>query len=173
MRFIRLTLAMSLLLLVGVACSNRASTTLLRDNVKNSLEQAELKDVDVSEDKDKNTITLSGDVRSENAKQQAGEIAQAAAGNRIVVNEIRVEPVGVESQAKTIASNADDAIEQNYKAALASKGLDQEHIRFNAKNGVLTLKGNVKSPQERQQAQEIASNIPNVQQVLNEIQVNR
>jgi len=173
MRLIRLTLAMSLLLLVGVACSNRASTTLLRDNVKNSLEQAELKDVDVSEDKDKNTITLSGDVRSENAKQQAGEIAQAAAGNRIVVNEIRVEPVGVESQAKTIASNADDAIEQNYKAALASKGLDQEHIRFNAKNGVLTLKGNVKSPQERQQAQEIASNIPNVQQVLNEIQVNR
>jgi len=173
MRFIRLTLAMSLLLLVGVACSNRASTTSLRDNVKNSLEQAELKDVDVSEDKDKNTITLSGDVRSENAKQQAGEIAQAAAGNRIVVNEIRVEPVGVESQAKTIASNADDAIEQNYKAALASKGLDQEHIRFNAKNGVLTLKGNVKSPQERQQAQEIASNIPNVQQVLNEIQVNR
>ena len=173
MRFIRLTLAMSLLLLVGVACSNRASTTSLRDNVKNSLEQAELKDVDVSEDKDKNTITLSGDVRSENAKQQAGEIAQAAAGNRIVVNEIRVEPVGAESQAKTIASNVDDAIEQNYKAALASKGLDQEHIRFNAKNGVLTLKGNVKSPQERQQAQEIASNIPNVQQVLNEIQVNR
>jgi osmotically-inducible protein OsmY len=168
-----LTLAMSLLLLVGVACSNRASTTSLRDNVKNSLEQAELKDVDVSEDKDKNTITLSGDVRSENAKQQAGEIAQAAAGNRIVVNEIRVEPVGAESQAKTIASNVDDAIEQNYKAALASKGLDKEHIRFNAKSGVLTLKGNVKSPQERQQAQEIASNIPNVQQVLNEIQVNR
>jgi len=173
MRFIRLTLAMSLLLLVGVACSNRASTTSLRDNVKNSLEQAELKDVDVSEDKDKNTITLSGDVRSEIAKQQAGEIAQAAAGNRIVVNEIRVEPVGAESQAKTIASNVDDAIEQNYEAALASKGLDKEHIRFNAKNGVLTLKGNVKSPQERQQAQEIASNIPNVQQVLNEIQVNR
>jgi len=173
MRLIRLTLAMSLLLLVGVACSNRASTTSLRDNVKNSLEQAELKDVDVSEDKDKNTITLSGDVRSEIAKQQAGEIAQAAAGNRIVVNEIRVEPVGAESQAKTIASNVDDAIEQNYEAALASKGLDKEHIRFNAKNGVLTLKGNVKSPQERQQAQEIASNIPNVQQVLNEIQVNR
>ncbi len=173
MRSIQLTLAMVLALLVGVACSNRTSTVSLKDNVKRSLEQADLKDVDVREDKDKNTITLTGDVHSENAKQQAGEIAQAAAGGRIVADEIRVEPVGAESQARSIASNVDDGIESNYKAALTSKGLDKEHIRFNAKNGVLTLKGSVKSPQEKEQAQEIAANIPNVQQVLNEIQVNR
>ena len=173
MRSIQLTFAMALVLLLGIACSNRANTTSMKDNVKKSLEQAELRDVNVTEDKDKNTITLSGDVHSENAKQQAGEIAQAAAGSRIVANEIRVEPVGAESQAKSIASNVDDAIEKNYKAALTSKGLDKARIRFNAKNGVLTLKGNVKSPQLREQAQEIATNIPNVQQVLNEIQVNR
>ena len=172
MRSIQLTFAMALVLLLGIACSNRANTTSLKDNVKKSLEQADLRDVNVAEDTDKNTITLSGDVHSENAKQQAGEIAQAAAGSRVVANEIRVEPVGAESQARSIASNVDDAIEKNYKAALTSKVLDK-HVRFNAKNGVLTLKGNVKSPQERQQAQEIAANIPNVQQVLNEIQVNR
>ena len=173
MRSIQLTVAMALVLLFGIACSDRANTTSMKDNVKKSLEQADLRDVNVAEDKDKNTITLSGDVHSENAKQQAGEIAQAAAGSRIVANEVRVEPVGAESQAKSIASNVDDAIEKNYKAALTSKGLDKARIRFNAKNGVLTLKGNVKSAQEREQAQEIATNIPNVQQVLNEIQVNR
>jgi hyperosmotically inducible protein len=172
MRSIQLTLAMVLALLVGVACSNRTSTVSLKDNVERSLEQADLKDVNVSEDKDKNVITLTGDVHSENAKQQAGEIAQAAAGSRIVANEIRVEPVGAESQARSIASNVDNGIESNYKAALTSKGLDKDHIRFNAKNGVLTLKGSVKSPQEKAQAQEIAANIANVQQVLNEIQVN-
>jgi len=38
---------------------------------------------------------------------------------------------------------------------------------------VLTLKGSVKSPQQKQAAQEIATNVPNVQQVLNELDVNR
>ncbi len=173
MRSIHLTLVMVLSLIVGVACSNRANTVSYSDNVKKSLEQAELKDVNVSEDKDKNTITLTGTVHSENAKQQAGEIAQSAAGGRIVANEISVQPVGAESEAKDIASNVDDAIENNFKAALISKGLDKQHIRFNAKNGVLTLKGRVKSPQQKEEAQQLAANVPNVQQVLNELQVSR
>ena len=173
MRSIQLTLAMLLALIVGVACSNRANTASVGDSVKKALEQADLKDVTVSEDKDKNTITLGGKVHSENAKQQANEVAQAAAGTRIVANEISVQPVGEESAARNIASNVDDAIEKNYKAALISKGLDKESIRFNAKNGVITLEGHVKSPQTKQEAQQIATNIPNVQQVLNELEVRR
>jgi osmotically-inducible protein OsmY len=51
--------------------------------------------------------------------------------------------------------------------------LDKEHIRYDAKNGVLTLKGSVKSSDQRQAAQELAKNTPNVQQVVNEIQVQR
>lgn len=173
MRSIQMTLALMLALLVGVACSNRANTVSYGDNVKKALEQADLKDVTVSEDRDKNTITLGGKVHSENAKQQAGEVAQASAGNRIVANEISVQPVGQESAARDIASNVDEAIEKNYKAALISKGLDKDNIRFDSKNGVITLKGRVKSAQEKQQAQQIATNIPNVQQVLNELQVRR
>lgn len=180
-----LTLAIVPVLLIGLACSSNqrasndktnttnANEVSYKDNVKKALEQADLKDVKADEDKDKNTITLSGTLHSENAKQQAQEVAQAAAGNRIIANEISVQPVGAESQAKDINSNMDSAIEKNYKAALISKGLDKEHIRFNAKNGVLTLKGTVKSPEERQEAQQIAANTPNVQQVLNELQVNR
>ena len=97
----------------------------------------------------------------------------AAAPPRVIANEISVQPVGEESAARNIASNVDDAIEKNYKAALISKGLDRESIRFNAKNGVITLKGHVKSPQTKQEAQQIATNIPNVQQVLNELEVRR
>jgi osmotically-inducible protein OsmY len=70
-------------------------------------------------------------------------------------------------------SNLDDGIENNYKAGLISKGLDKQHIRFEAKNGVLTLKGSVKSTSERQEAQELAKNTPNVEQVVNELQVQR
>jgi len=165
-----LTTAMS----IGIACSsaNRASTDY-KGNVKAALEQADLKDVTVSEDSAKNTITLGGTLHTEDAKDRAATVAQANAGPRIVSNEISVEPVGNERDARKIESNVDDGIESNFKAVLISKGLDKERIRYDAKNGVLTLKGSVKNPEQRKEAQELAKNTPNVQQVVNEIQVQR
>jgi len=164
-------LALAGLLTVGVAC-NKANANY-KQNVKTALEQADLKDVTVSEDADKNTITLGGKVHSEDAKAKAATVAQASAGSRIIANEISVEPVGSEGEAKKMESNLDDGIENNFKAELISKGLDKEHIRYSAKNGVLTLKGSVKNPTQRQAAQEIAKNTPNVQQVVNELQIQR
>jgi osmotically-inducible protein OsmY len=145
----------------------------IKDDVKKALEQAELKDVTVSEDQDKNTIALGGTVHSAEAKAKAGEVAKAAANTRIIANEISVEPVGSESQAKDVASDLDDAIEKNYEAALISSGLEKQHVSFMAKNGVLTLTGRVHNANERQHAEKIAAGIPNVQQVLNQIEVRR
>ena len=159
-----------LALLMGVACSKRDTNDVSRKTkVEQALEQAELKDVSVSEDRDKNTITLSGKAHSEEAKNQATRVAQDASTGRIVVNEISVQPVGAESEAKAMASNLDDGIENNYKAALIGKGLDKEDIKFDVKNGVLTLKGSVKTVPQRQEAQQLAQNTPNVRQVLNEL----
>jgi osmotically-inducible protein OsmY len=162
-----------LALLASIACSQRQNNPSYKDSVKNALEQADLKSVTVDEDRDKNTITLGGTLHSDNAKQQAAQIAQASAGNRIIVNQISVQPVGNEAEARKIEANVDDGIENNYKAALASAGLDKEHIRFDAKNGVLTLKGSVKNAEHRKQAEQVADNIPNVAQVVNELQVRR
>jgi osmotically-inducible protein OsmY len=160
------------LFLVTSGCSKQAQPTY-KESVKAALEQADLKDVRVSEDADKNTITLEGTLHSGEAKQRAGEVAKANAGTRIVANEVSVQPMGEESQAKGIASNLDDGIKDNYKAALVSKGLDKQNIRFDAKNGVLTLKGKVKTPAQRKEAEQLAQAVPNVQQVLNEIDVKR
>jgi hyperosmotically inducible periplasmic protein len=157
--------------LLGTAC-NKASADY-KDRVKTALEQADLKDVTVSEDASKNTITLGGTLHSDDAKTRAANIAQASAGPRVVANEISVEPVGNEGAARKMESTLDDGIENNFKAVLISKGLDKQHIRYNAKNGVLTLKGSVKNSTQRQQAQELAKNTPNVEQVVNEIQVDR
>jgi hyperosmotically inducible protein len=172
MKLIGMVSVLLLALVATVACSQR-QTVSYDDSVKKALEQADLKDVTVTEDRDKNTITLGGKLHSEDAKQQAGQIAQAAAGNRIIVNQISVEPVGNEAAAKKVESNVDDGIENNYKAALISKGLDKEHIRFDAKNGVLVLKGSVKTVNQRKEAEQVADNVPNVAQVVNEIQVRR
>ena len=172
MRKTALTLLALFALLLGVACNN-ASKVTYKDGVKQALVQADLKDVTVSEDVKHNTITLGGKVHSDDAKQKASEVARTNAGNRLLVNEISVEPAGEESQAKTVESNVDDGIEKNYKASLIAKGLDKQSIRFDSKNGVLTLKGSVKSTQQKATAQQLAKNVPNVQQVLNEIEVKR
>jgi osmotically-inducible protein OsmY len=157
-------------LLLTVACSHQDNVSY-KDDVKKALEQAELKDVTVSEDKDKNTITLGGTLHSDEAKGKAAEVAKGAANTRIIANDISVQPVGSEAEAKNVASNLDDAIEKNYKAALISSRLDKQHISFKAKNGALTLMGSVQNANERQQAQKLAAGIPNVQQVVNQIEV--
>jgi hyperosmotically inducible periplasmic protein len=165
-------LAIVLLLALGVACNSRNNPSV-KDTVKKSLEQADLKDVTVKEDRDKNLVTLGGTVHSDEAKQRAGEVAKSAAGDRVIANEISVRPVNQETAAKQIASNVDSGIESNYKAALIANGLDREHIRFDSKNAVLTLKGKVKTAEQKQQAQQVAQSVPNVQQVINELQVSR
>lgn len=165
--------ALVLLMLASVACTQKASKASYEDGVKKALLQADLGDVTVTEDEAKNTITLGGKVHSDEAKQRAGDVARSAAGDRIIANEISTEPVGAESQARKIEGNVDDAIEKNYKAGLISNGLDKQSIRYDAKNGVLTLKGSVKNTEQRHQAEQVASSVPNVAQVVNEIQVRR
>ena len=163
---------MALTLMAASACTARRQTNY-KEGVQRALEQADLKDVNVSEDADRNTLKLSGTVHSEDAKQRAEEVAKSYSGNRLIVNEVSVEPVGAASEAKSIESNLDNAIEDNYKAALISNGLNKEHIRYDAKNGVLTLKGDVKNTAHRQEAEKLAQTVPNVRQVVNEIDVKR
>ena len=157
-----------------LACSNRTGDNVsYKDAVKRALEQAELTDVSVVEDRDKNTVTLGGTVHSDDAKQTAARVAKNAAGDRIIVNEVRVRPVGEESEANSMASDIDGGIEKNYKAALIANHLDKQHVDFSAKNGVLTLKGRTETAQQRQRAQIAAADVPNVKQVLNQIEVRR
>jgi len=171
--FVKILLIIAIpIFLLAIGCANRPEGNY-KDSVKKALEQSDLMDVTVNEDRDKNTVTLGGKVRSQEAKDRAMVVAKSAAANRIVVNEISLQPVGVESEAKSIASNLDDGIENNYKAVLISNGLDKQHIRFHAKNGVLTLQGDVDSAELRQQAERTAAMVPNVEQVLNEIQIKR
>jgi len=80
-----------------------------------------------------------------------------------------VQPVGGESEAKSIASNLDDAIEHDYKAALIAHHLDKLSVPYNAKNAVLTLTGSVKNAAQR----ELGSKVPNVRQVVNQLEVHQ
>ncbi len=175
MRPARFTVALSVLaIFFALGCSgHRSSNPSLKDNVNKTLQQADLQNVTVDEDRGKNLITLGGTVHSPEAKTRAMDLAKAAAPTRVIANQISVQPVDQESAAKKISHDVDSAIEKEYQAVLIANHLDNQSIHYQAKNGVLTLSGKVDTPDDRQTAQQLASSVPNVQQVINELQVKR
>ena len=164
----------ALLLTIAIGCNtNKASTPDVKDQVAHALGNAGFKDVKVSSDNNKQLVTLQGDVKTQEDKERAEDVAKSASAGWVVANELGVRPDGVESAARKIDSNVDSAIEKDYKAVLIANRLDNQHIRYDAKNGVLTLKGDVDTSAERQNAEKLAATVPNVQQVVNELDVKK
>jgi osmotically-inducible protein OsmY len=77
---------------------------------------------------------------------------------------------GAEGDAKTVNADLDKGIEHNLDAALVQAKLHQS-VKYSIKASVVTLSGEVASQSERARAQEVASAVPNVKQVVNEMQV--
>ena len=163
----------ALVLCLGIwGCSkNRASNPSYKDAVSSALDRDGFKDVKVDEDRDKGVITLDGNVKSEEEKTKAEDDAKAAAPGMIVANQIAVQPAGMEGEAKKIDKNLDSGIKDNLKAAFTQNGLDKKHFDVDVNNGVVTLKGKVDNAGEREQAEKIAASVPNVQQVVNELEM--
>lgn len=159
------------ILMLG-ACNNNAQHPDVKDAVDTAMTRHDLGVVKVSQDRDKGVLTLSGDVETPDKKSEAESVAKEAAPGYTVANEIGIRPVGVESQAKSVDSNLDDGIENNYKAAIkAHKNLDDQSIDYSAKNGTLVLKGSVKTAAQKKEAAMLAKNTPNVKEVVDELEV--
>ena len=139
-------------------------------NIRQSLDQAGFKDVSVTQDRDKGVVTLGGHVAADQDKAQAESIATSLSGGQVVANQIAVTPLGSENAAKAVNSDVDGGIEKNLDAALIQNKL-HESVKYAVKNSVVTLTGEVDSQSKRQQAESIASSVPNVGQVVNELQV--
>lgn len=171
MNYFKLLLAPLVLGTLCVACSTGpAKSPEVSDRVRKDLDQAKFGDVSVSQDRDKGVITLGGHVGSDGEKAQAESIAKADAAGQVVANEIAVVPSVGDNRAGTVNSDLDKAIEKNLDAALIQNKLDKS-VRYDVKNGVVTLKGEVNSEAKRSRVESIASGVPNVQQVVNELDV--
>ena len=165
------TLVPVILVAALVSCSNTPPKSPdVTDIIRRSLDQSGYKDVSVSQDRDKGVITLSGTVVAESDKAQAESIAKSNAARQVVSNQIAVRPPGEESAAKTVDADLDKAIEKNLDAALVKRKMDKG-VRYDVKNGVVTLKGDVSSQGKRSAIEQIANGVPNVKQVVNEMQI--
>jgi hyperosmotically inducible periplasmic protein len=172
MRATRLLAAIAALTLVlSVGCSQqRAGNPSVKDNVENSLKQAGMDRINVDEDRDKGVITIKGEVATQADKQRAEEVARQAAGNAVVANEILVTGAD-ENRAEDVAGAKDDAIESSFKAYVEANKLDNQHIRADAENGVLTLNGDVDTAAQRMKVEKDAAKIDGVTQVVNKLEV--
>jgi hyperosmotically inducible periplasmic protein len=138
--------------------------------VRQSLEQSGFNDVSVDQDRDKGVVTLGGHVVSDDAKGQAESIAKTMAAGQVVANQIAVLPPGSEKIAKTVNSDLDKGIEKNLDAVLVANQLDSQ-LKYEVKNRVIVLKGEVDSQAKRAHSAALAASVPNVDQVVNEVQV--
>jgi osmotically-inducible protein OsmY len=172
MRKLNLSLAMLALLATGAltGCSGTAASPDVSDSIRTSLDRVALKDVTVSQDRDKGIVTLGGHVVSDGDKAQAEGIAKSLAGAQVVADQIAVIPPGLEQEAKAVNSDLDEGIEKNLDAALIMSNL-HKNVKYEVKSAVVTLTGEVNSENKRERAEKVATEVPNVQQVVNNLQI--
>jgi hyperosmotically inducible protein len=140
------------------------------DTIRKSLDQAGLKDVTVSQDRDKGIVTLGGQVTDPTGKAQAETLAKSFAGAQVVADQIAVVPAGQGKEVSAVNTDLDQGIEKNLDAALIQNKMHHD-VSYAVKNGVVTLSGEVSTDDVRKGAEQIAGAVPNVHQVVNDIQV--
>ncbi len=172
MKKLRLSVAILTLVAAGTlaGCSGTAASPDVSESIRKSLDRAGFKDVSVSQDRDKGVVTLGGQVGSENDKAQAESLAKSLAGAQVVADQIAVIPKGVEKAAKAVNSDLDEGIEKNLDAALIQNRM-HGNVKYEVKSGVVTLTGEVNSQYKRDHAEQVATRVPNVKQVVNDLQV--
>jgi osmotically-inducible protein OsmY len=170
---LELCLILLVLFVVGIfaGCSGTGTKSPdVSDIIRKSLDQANLKDVSVSQDRDKGVVTLGGHVAADADKSKAESIAKSIATGQVVANQIAVIPKGLEKETKTVISDLDQGIEKNLDAALIQNKMHDD-VKYKVKSAVVTLTGEVNSQNKRDQAEQVAMKVPNVKQVVNDLQV--
>jgi osmotically-inducible protein OsmY len=119
-------------------------------------------DVDTNE----GVVRLSGAVEKPEAKAEAEKLARETEGVRRVINDITVGE-------RTMGDRMDDtAITASVKAKLTGDpDVAAHNVNVDTKDGVVTLRGTVKSEDAKQEAEELARNTEGVRRVQNMIEV--
>jgi osmotically-inducible protein OsmY len=153
-----------------LACSDHPKAPDVSSDIRHALDQAGLNDVHVSQDRDKGVVDLTGKVQTDNDKARAESIARSIAGSQVVSDEIGVRPNGDDGTAKKVDSDLDSGIDKNLSAMLVQHRMKKD-VRYDVNNGVVTLKGDVPSQSQRASVEKLAEQVPNVKQVVNELEV--
>ena len=148
-----------------VACGRNSDT---KANVQGALKQANIDKVEVDVDRESNIVHLKGTVDTMTDRTRAEEVANAAVGTSgRVLNELTVEGLNAET-----ADDLDDQIEDGLDRMLDNDPvLKERDIKFEVNNGMVTIKGEVRSVDEKRRVGQMVAAAPGVKDVANGLAV--
>lgn len=152
-------------LAVAVACSGRADR---KKDVESALDQANIPNVAVHVDDNANLVHLKGTVESMADRTRAEEVASAAVGTTgQVLNELSVEGLNSDN-----AGDFDGEIEDTLDRMIDSDPtLRERDINFEVTNGAVTVKGEVRSADEKNRVTQIVKAAPGVKDFANALEI--
>lgn len=152
----------------AAACSNSNNAPNPTDRAETALEQANLKDVNVDWDKDARVAHLKGTVESTADRQRAEEVASAAVGTSgKVLNEVTIKDV-----TENTANDGDGKIRSDLKVMVNNdQVLRDRDINFDVNNGVVTVKGEVRTAAEKNKVTELVRSEPGVKDMANSLEI--
>ena len=150
---------------VGAGCHRGPDT---KGNVRKALDQANMQQVDVKVDDEASIVHLKGTVGSLADRSRAQEVADAVVGTSgRVLNELTVKGLN-----DTNAGERDRAIQDNLDHMMDNDPtLKQRDINFDVVNGMVTIKGEVRSADEKARAGEMTKVAPGVKDVANGLRI--
>ena len=154
-----------LALLLGGALVSACNTAPdPKDQVSKELDAAQIGDVNLDYDSSNKVLHLKGEVDNAGQKSRAEEIA-----NRVVGTSGRVaNELTVAGPAATSVDDMDGNIRRELNAKMANDtALMNRSINFDVNNGVVTIKGDVRTDAEREKVAELTRSTPNVRDVVN------
>lgn len=149
-----------------VACE-RTETPDYQARVNETLDQADLGDVDADWKADEKQLVLSGEVENAADKARAEELAQQVVGTSgRVVNEVKVEGSNVGA--------LDDQIEDQLGRAFKEDNewdMDGLDLNFDSEAGVVTITGDAPSQEVKDRVTARVKTIAGVKDVVNNLEV--
>jgi hyperosmotically inducible periplasmic protein len=163
----------ALLLLLAVGCSSTQTVGEEIDDatITTKVEARLTADPDVSAfnvdaDTNEGVVRLSGTVETAEAKAEAEKLARETEGVRRVINDIKV---GERTMGDRMS---DTAITTKIKAKITGHpDLSPFNINVDTKDGVVTLRGTVKSEASKNEAERVAKDTEGVLRVQNMLEV--
>jgi osmotically-inducible protein OsmY len=139
-----------------------------KENVEKALTQANLEHVAVDVDDDADIVHLKGTVGSMSDRTRAEEVAAAAVGTSgRVLNELTVEGLNTET-----AGDLDGEIHDTLDRMIDSDPvLSERDVNFEVSNGAVTIKGEVRSAEEKSTVEQIVKAAPGVKDLANALEI--
>lgn len=158
--------AFTLALVTGACSNNEMPDPSAR--TEQALKDANIQDVNVDWDSDSRVAHLKGTVDSTGERDRAAQVAETAVGTSgKVLNELTVENVN---------ENTADDMDGRIRTALADmvdrdQVLRDRDINFDVNNGVVTVKGEVRTTAEKNTVSDLVKAAPGVKDFANALEI--